>query len=94
MELLKKRLDGLKKGLEEKEKQDKIFRQLFKEALTKIFEKEKAFKYIKSFYLKKDSIFLETKNKSLAQEIHLRQTEIIRQMNEKAKFAVKKIIVK
>ncbi|MBI2057590.1 MAG: DUF721 domain-containing protein [Candidatus Yanofskybacteria bacterium] len=94
MELLKKRLDGLKKGLEEKEKQDKILRQLLKEVLIKIFETEKVFRYVKSFYFRKDSIFLETKNKSLAQEIHLRQAEIIRQMNQKTKFAVKRIVVK
>ncbi|HEY4484233.1 MAG: hypothetical protein A3I24_01025 [Candidatus Harrisonbacteria bacterium RIFCSPLOWO2_02_FULL_41_13b] len=94
MELLKKRFSSLKKDLEERTKQDRIFRELFKQTLIKIFNTDKNLKYVKNFYLKSNLVFLETKNKSFAQEVSLREAEIIKQVNQKFIFAIKRIVIK
>lgn len=95
MDLLKERINELKKVIQKKADQDKIFRKNFKEALIEVFGEIKILEFIKDFYFKSEKIFIQTQNKIFANELFLKKELIIKKINSKSqKEKIKDLMIR
>lgn len=86
MESLADRFSELKKNIKDKQEKDQTAKKAFKEALFVVFPGQSVEKFVKNFCLRKGILFLETTNKSFAQEIFLKQGILLREVNKKARY--------
>ena len=93
MKDIKNYLAKFKKEIKKKEETNEVVYSQIKEIITKDFAGKEVLGYIKSFYLKNNTLFIETKNKIVAQELFWRSEKLKQNINEK-KETVKRIIIK
>ena len=95
MSLLKGRFSELKKVIQKKADQDKIFRKNFKEALVEVFGEIKILEFVKDFYFKSEKIFVQTQNKTFANELFLKKELILKKISSKdQKTKIKDMVVR
>lgn len=85
MEELRKKIEKLKENIEKKQREDQETSKSFKKALLVVFPGQSTEKFVKNFYFKNGVLFLETESKSFANEVFLKKTGLIREMNQNKK---------
>jgi hypothetical protein len=98
MSFLRENIAELKKIIQKKADKDKLFRKNFKEAITEVFGGIKILDFIKDFYFKFGKIFIQTQNKTFANELFLKKEIIIKKINFKNQISkiekIETIIIK
>ncbi len=93
MESLKTRITSLKKIVQKKKEESELLSEVLKKILASVFLNKKVLRYLKTFYVKNNFLFVETTNKSFAQEISLKKNEVLQKMKEN-KVVLRDIIVR
>ncbi len=93
MELIKNRLIGLKKVIQEKRKENELLKEVLNKVLGVIFQNQKVLRHIKTFCVKNNTLFIETTNKTFAQELSFKKTEITQKIKEN-KISLREIVIR
>ena len=89
MQELKKYLLKLKKEVIVKQKENFDIDKEIKEIILADFQEEKVLTYIKTFYVKKSTLFIETTNKAMAQELFWKSEELMKKINRQKPIITK-----
>lgn len=82
MQELKNYIYKLKRDLIQRKKETEIVQKRIKEAILNSFQEEKVLNYIRTFYIKKDTLFIEATSKVIAQELFWRSDELLKEINQ------------
>ena len=80
MKLLGDDIESIKKIIHKKDKEYQEIKKVIYEFLWKIFPGKDTSQYIKVFYVKKRTLYLETTRKIFAQEIHFHLSVLLKKM--------------
>ena len=86
------KISELKKIFKDKQKSDNTTNKALSEALFVVFGKNIE-RFVRSRHWKGKILFLETVNKSFAQELAFRKTELIKEINKKIRIVEKVVIL-
>ena len=92
MDNLSDNFKKLKERLTREQQKDQEKRKAFRKALFVVFEGKIVEKFIKDFFFKKGVMFLKATNKSFAQELDFKKTQLLREMKKKEKTIIKIVI--
>lgn len=93
MQNIQEYLGKIKKKITRQKKEGDFINQQIRAVLEKDFNNPLVFKYLKDVYLKKTTLFIETANKSFAQELFWRKEHLKNKINAQGPL-IKEIIVK
>ncbi|MDO8495566.1 MAG: DciA family protein [bacterium] len=93
MQDIKNYLLKLKKEAHKNQKEGDLVSSRIKEVIVANFENEAVLKYIRTFYIKKETLFIETTSKTMAQELYWKQEDLKEKINQE-KVLIKKIVVR
>lgn len=92
MQSFKKDIEALKAVFHKKKQSQLEADRLLRAKLGELFPGIELTRHLRSWSLKNKNLFIETTNKSFAQEIFLKRERILREINQPS-FRVEKIIV-